>query len=291
VFLYEELVRGDWTAQFGARVDHQKITPAATSGLPARRHTGETFTAGLIWRVSESGSVAFSASANERAPNAQELYADGPHAGTGAYEVGDSTLGTEKSRGLDLSYRHRRGVVTGEVSVFLNRFEGYIYEEATGAEEDGLPVYTFVQRDAKLHGAEAELVFHLHEAKDSMADLRVFADSVRATNTADDTPLPRTTPVRVGAGFDWQRGPWSASAEWRHVLKQDRLAPGETVSPAYDLVSLGAACRFDAGRAHGELFVQGRNLLDETARVHASFLKDIAPLPGRNVIAGLRVNF
>lgn len=291
VFLYEELVRGDWTAQFGARVDHQKITPAAASGLPARSHTGETFTAGLIWRLGEGSSLAFSLSANERAPNAQELYADGPHAGTGAYEVGDPTLGMEKSRGLDLSYRVRRGPVTGEVSVFLNRFDGYIYEEATGAEEDELPVYAFVQRDAQLYGAEAELVFHLHETKESVADFRVFADSVRATNTSDDTPLPRTTPVRLGAGFDWQRGPWSLNAEWRHVLKQDRLAPNETVSPGYDLVSLGAAWRFEAGEAHAELFVQGRNLLDETARVHASFLKDIAPLPGRNFTAGVRFSF
>ena len=291
VFVYEELVRGDWTAQFGARVDWQKITPAAASGLPARRHTGETFTAGLIWRVSEGGSFAFSASANERAPNAQELYADGPHAGTGAYEAGDSMLGVEKSRGLDLSYRHRRGPVTGEVSVFLNRFDGYIYEEATGAEEDGLPVFAFVQRAARLYGAEAELVFHLHETKESLADLRLFADSVRATNTSDDTPLPRTTPVRFGAGFDWERGPWSVSAEWRRVQSQDRLAPAETATDGHDLVSVGAAWRFEAGRAHGELFVQGRNLLDETARVHASFLKDIAPLPGRNFTAGLRLKF
>ncbi len=291
VFVYEELVRGDWTAQFGARIERQKITPAASSGLAARSHTGETFTAGLIWRVGEGGSIAFSASANERAPNAQELYADGPHAGTGAYEVGDPTLGVEKSRGLDLSYRVRHGPVTGEVSVFLNRFDGYIYEEATGAEEDDLPVYAFVQRDAKLYGAEAELVFHLHESKESIADLRLLADSVRATNTTDDTPLPRTSPMRVGAGFDWQRGSWSLNAEWRHVLKQDRLAPNETVSPSYNLVSLGVAWRFDAGRTHGELFVQGRNLLDEAARVHASFLKDIAPLPGRNVTAGLRFFF
>lgn len=291
VFVYEELVRGDWTAQFGARVERQKITPEAVSGLPASRHTGETFTAGLIWRVGEGGSFAFSASANERAPNAQELYADGPHAGTGAYELGDPTLGTEQSRGLDLSYRHRRGAITGEVGVFLNSFDGYIYEEATGAEEDGLPVYAFVQRDARLYGAEAELIFHLHEAKETVADFRILADSVRATNTSDDTPLPRTTPVRVGLGFDWQHGPWSASAEWRHVMKQDRLAPNETVSPAYDLVSLGAAWRFEAGRAHGELFVRGSNLLDETARVHASFLKDIAPLPGRNFTAGVRLSF
>lgn len=291
VFVYEEFVRGDWTAQLGARVERQRITPEGASGLPARRHTGETFTAGLIWRVNEGGSIALSASANERAPNAQELYADGPHAGTGAYEVGDPALGVEKSRGLDLGYRHRRGAVTGEVSLFLNRFDGYIYEEATGAEADGLPVFAFVQRDAGLYGAEAEVVFHLHEAKESLTDLRVFADSVRATNTSDDTPLPRTTPVRFGAGFDWRRGPWSFSAEWRRVQGQDRLAPRETATPAYDLVGLAGAWRFDAGRAHGEVFVRGSNLLDETARVHASFLKDVAPLPGRNLTAGVRLAF
>lgn len=291
VFVYEELARGDWTAQFGARVERQKISPEASSGLSSRSHTGETFTAGLIWRVSEGGSIALSASANERAPNAQELYADGPHVGTNAFEVGDPALGVEKSRGLDLSYRQRRGAVTGEVSLFLNRFDGYIFEEATGAEEDSLPVFAFVQRDARLYGGEVEAIFHLHEARESLADFRVFADSVRATNTTDDSPLPRTTPVRFGAGFDWQHGPWSFATEWRHVQQQDRVAANETATDGYDLLSANAAWRFDAGRAKGELFVRGSNLLDETARVHASFLKDVAPLPGRNFTAGLRLSF
>ena len=57
VFVYEELVRGDWTGQFGARVERQKVTPESASGLAARSHTGETFTAGLIWRVSQGGST------------------------------------------------------------------------------------------------------------------------------------------------------------------------------------------------------------------------------------------
>jgi iron complex outermembrane receptor protein len=291
VFLYEELVHGAWTLQAGARADWQRITPAASSGRPARRHYGATFTAGLIWRVTEAGSLALSSSVNERAPNAQELYADGPHAGTGAYEVGDPTLGTERSRGLDLAYRHRRGAVTGELSIFLNRFRGYIYEQDTGTERDDLPVFAFVQRDAELYGGEAEVVFHLHEARDALADLRVFADSVRATNTTEGTPLPRTTPLRYGAGFDWQRGPWSFTAEWRQVSRPDRLAPGETSTPDHDLVSLHGAWRFSARRAHGELFLRGSNLLDETARVHASFLKDVAPLPGRGLTAGVRLSF
>ncbi|HEX2862121.1 MAG TPA: TonB-dependent receptor, partial [Lacunisphaera sp.] len=144
VFAYEELVRGNMTVQVGARFERQKIIPAASSEFSPRNHTAKTVTAGLIRRIGRGGSIALSVSANERAPNAQELYANGPHAGTGAYETGDPTLGVEQSRGCDLSYRHRQGTVTGEVSLFLNRFDGYIHKEATGAEMEGLPVFAFV---------------------------------------------------------------------------------------------------------------------------------------------------
>jgi hypothetical protein len=36
---------------------------------------------------------------------------------------------------------------------------------------------------------------------------------------------------------------------------------------------------------------EGVNLLDEDARIHASFLKDIAPLGRRGVVAGVRATF
>jgi iron complex outermembrane recepter protein len=291
LFLYEEAVTGALTWQAGARAERQTITPEAGTGLAAERRTLATFSGGAVWKLNEDYALALSLSANERAPNAQELFADGPHVGTGTYEVGDPTLGTEKSTGLDLSLRKRRGFVTGEVSFFLNKFDGYIYEEATGEEEDELPVFAFVQRDAEFYGGEAELVFHLHDSKTTLADVRVFADMVRATNTSDDTPLPRTTPTRFGVGFDWRSGPWSFTAEWRDVGSQRRTAPIETATDGHQLVSIGGAWRFEAGRTKGELFVRGSNLLDETARVHASFLKDVAPLPGRDVAMGVRWSF
>lgn len=293
VFVYEEIPLERWTAQFGGRVEKQKITPSAESGLVARNHTVATLTGGLIWRATDTFTFALSASANERAPNAQELFADGPHAGTGAFEVGDANLSKEKSTGLDFSVRKRVGFVTGEVSLFVNTFDGYIFEQPTGEEdtETELPVYAFVQRDARLQGGEVEMTFHLHEAKNTLFDFRVLADSVRASNTTDNTPLPRTTPVRCGAGLDWRTGPWSLSAEWRHVNAQERLAPDETKTAAYDLATIGGSWRFVAGGTTWEIFARGSNLLDETARGHASFLKDVAPLPGRNVTAGVRVEF
>ena len=293
VFLYEETATGPVTWQLGARFEQQKITPEAGSGYDAVSQSLATFTGGAVWKLQANYSLALSLSANERAPNAQELFADGAHVGTGTYEVGDRDLGTEKSVGVDLSLRRTTGFVTGELSLFVNRFNGYIYEQDTGAADadSSLPIFDYVQRDAQLYGGELELTFHLQKGKDRGTEIRLFADSVRATNTTDDTPLPRTTPLRFGAVFDWQAGPWSFTTELRHVNEQDRTAQGETPTDGYELWSMSGAYAFDLGRTKGQLFLRGTNLFDETARVHASFLKDIAPLPGRDVSLGVRVAF
>jgi iron complex outermembrane receptor protein len=293
LFLYEETVTGPVTWQFGARAERQKITPEAGSGLAGRSHSLATFTGGVAWKLTDDYTLALSLSANERAPNAQELFADGAHVGTGTHEVGDPALGTEKSTGLDLSLRRRRGFVTGELSLFVNQFGGYIFEQDTGAvdPDSGLPVFAYVQRDARLYGGELEFTFHLQEGPESATSLRVFADSVRAANTTDGTPLPRTTPGRLGVALDWRSGPWSFNAELRDVERQRHIGPIETATDGYQLLSIGAARRFDLGRTKGELFLRGTNLLDQTARVHASFLKDLAPLPGRDISFGLRLSF
>jgi iron complex outermembrane recepter protein len=39
------------------------------------------------------------------------------------------------------------------------------------------------------------------------------------------------------------------------------------------------------------VFVQGRNLTDDEQRQHSSFIKDLAPMPGRTIEAGLRARF
>ena len=46
----------------------------------------------------------------------------------------------------------------------------------------------------------------------------------------------------------------------------------------------------DGGNAW-EVFLDGSNLLDEEARPHTSFLKDLVPLPGRGFAFGVRTFF
>lgn len=293
LFLFEEAVGERVTWQFGARVERQKITPDSGRGLSARSHTGTSLSAGLVWPVSADYAVALSFTRNERAPNAQELFAEGPHAGTGAYETGDPALGLERSTGLDLSLRRRRGAVTGAVSLFLNDFSGYVFEQDTGLvdPDGGLTIFRFVQRDARFYGGEVEVVVHLHESKAHQADLRFTGDYVRADNRTDGQALPRTTPARGGVAFDWRGPRFSFNAGLQHVDRMTRLAPRETPTDDHTLIHLGATWQLALGRTKAELFAQAANLGNRTARNHNSFLKDIAPLPGRSVALGLRMHF
>ena len=70
------------------------------------------------------------------------------------------------------------------------------------------------------------------------------------------------------------------------------MAEFETETPGYTLVDAHLAWHADTASGNAwEVFLDGSNLLDEEARVHTSFLKDVAPLPGRGVGFGVRAFF
>jgi iron complex outermembrane recepter protein len=290
LFVFEEATWGQTVWQFGARAEDQEITLADGSGLSAD-DTTTSLSTGLIWNLSDDWTLGTSLARTERAPNAQELFSDGPHIGTNAYEIGDPDLAHETSLALDVSLRKRTGGVTGALTVFANRFDGFIYEQATGEEEDELDVYAYVQRDAELYGVELESVFHLHESDRHQFDVTVGADLVRGRNTDDSTELPRITPARARLGFTWITGSLSFTADVQRVAKQDRIAANETETAGYSVFNASAGYRLTLGRMTYDLFVRGSNLSDEEIRLHTSFLKDVAPLPGRNVTIGLRTSF
>jgi iron complex outermembrane recepter protein len=234
----------------------------------------------------------------ERLPAAQELFSNGPHGGTGAYEVGTGGLGNERSVGFDLSIRRRAGFVTSAASVFANTFRDYIFEQEldptaipAGSNPEGLTPYQFIAKNAQFHGAEAEVSFHLIETAEQQLHFDLMSDFVRAQQTTDDQPLPRIPPWRFGGGVRYEHAGWSMGLELRHTARQNRFTSVETVTPGFTLFNADLAYTFTEGRIRCEIFLRGRNLTDREARAHSSFLKDFAPLPGRSVIAGARVTF
>ena len=181
--------------------------------------------------------------------------------------------------------------MTAELSYFRNDFDDFIFQALTGEEEDGLDVLVFNQADAEFEGWELKArLGAVGTGGDRHFDLSVTADKVEA-ELSDGTPLPRIAPQRFSFGLHYHQPKWHAYVEAREVDDQDRLAPLETVTEGYTMVNAGFSYRFLHGMNVYDVVVRGRNLTDEDARNHVSFLKDSVPLPGRDVSLSLRWSF
>lgn len=310
LFALEELKRDNLTYQLGARYEYQTTRLGEVSdelpsvpGFNATSGERKNFNAasvstGLVYYPVKDYSVGLSATYSARPPTAQELFSNGPHGGTGSYEVGSGDLGLEKSLGVELNLRKRAGFVTGSVGVFYNRINNYIFEQQLADDaipeennEEGLTPYQFIAKDARFYGAEAEIVFHLIETDKTQLHLKLLGDYVRADQVTDDQPLPRMPPLRYGVAISYEQSRWSFGAEVRHAEAQTHISSTETETPDYTLLNAHASYLLVTGKTQWLLFVRGDNLANAEARIATSFLKDFAPLPGRNLTAGVRLSF
>jgi len=311
IFLLEDLPLGPrWSLQLGGRLEAQSIALGnVTPGLPRlagysarsgqrRASLGTSASLGLVFRPAPDWAVAASVAHSERLPTAQELFSNGPHGGTRSYEIGTSGLGVERSLGLDLSLRRRAGFITGSIGVFTNRFADFIFQRklpaaALPASAHGgeLTPYQFVATDARFTGGEADVLVHLLENQHTRLHLAFTSDLVRATATRNGEPLPRITPRRHTVRLSYEDGRWHALAEVRRVEAQHRVSPDESPTAGYALLNASVSFLIPGQRTSCEVFLRGRNLANVAAREHGSFLKDRAPLPGRGVLAGLRLTF
>lgn len=290
VFAFEEFGTGPWKLQAGARFEDQSVD-AGGDEPASRSFQGFTGSLGTTWTGEDGWNAGLTLARSTKLPNAEELFSNGPHIATRAFEIGDPDLGKETSWGADLSLAKTAGRATVRVNLFANRFDDFIYEELTGEVEDGLTVVRYVQADTEFLGAEFQGTLDLIHRDSRHLDLEVSADTVRAELRDSGEPLPRIPPFRYGVGLHYRDQYWNGKLEVRGVGEQTRIAAHETPTDGYAFLNASLGYRFFVDRTVYELVVRGTNLTDEEGRNHLSFLKEQVPLPGRDVRLLLRVLF
>ncbi len=289
-YLYEQAPAEPWGFELGLRYERQD-TETVDPDLPSRDFDAFSAAAGVSLSPSDPWLVSLTATRAERAPTAEELYSDGPHAATFAYEIGDPDLATEVGTSLDLTLRARSERLEGTVSVFRTWFDGFVYLAETGAVLDGLDVFRFAQADADLYGLEIHGDAEVYHSGERHVHVGVVYDQVRAKLSDRDENLPRIPPRSAKVQLTYLDARWSARLEARWVDEQDEVAPLEEPTPDHTLLGASVGYRFFVARTVHELLLKGTNLSDEAAYNHVSFLKEVAPVPGRNVSLSYRVTF
>lgn len=289
VFFFDQWDLDALSLELGGRYETREVTPRGE--LPARDFDGLSLSAGLVWTLDDAHSVAVSLARSSKLPNGEELYSDGVHTATQSFDLGNVDLGKETSLGLDIGLRRNEGRFTGELNVFVNRFDDYIFQAFSGGEVEGFPVLAYTQADAEFIGAEFEGRIDLWHAGESHIDLQFFADVVDAELRDTGEPLPRIPPLSYGAGFHVHNDRLHGLLELRRVEEQDDVAERETPTDGFTLLNASVSYRFYVGGKVYDVLLRGTNLTDEVARNHVSLLKEEVPLPGRDVSVALRFRF
>lgn len=307
LFVYEDTEINNIKLEFGGRYEH-----TGNEGSLIRR--GGTFSpkfniysvsAGLAWIPTYEYLFGIYLSRAQRAPAIEELFSDGPHLATKTYEEGSPFLNEETSNNIDFNIKKINTNWSWNINLFINYIEDFIFLKNLDENMDGiadlvdenrvigagdLQLVSYQQDNALFYGSEIETKFKVYEKSQNRLEIRLFGDWVKAELVSGEN-LPRISPARIGAGLNYLTGHWQSYIDIVNVFDQRNVAPLETETDGYLMMNAGISRSLKLSDFSIDLFIRAKNLLNEDARRHTSFIKDRAPLPGRSFAAGFKLFF
>ena len=269
--------------------------------------------------LNQHASLSLGLASVSKTPSSVELFMNGEHLASSRYEIGDINLDTERSNNIDLAFNFDYHNWFGSASVYYNRVDNYIYlrdelEEEHEAhmeashdddhdehhddehhdeghiDHGGLILSEYSQQDAEFTGYEIEIGTRIALPRGEL-ELTLGRDEVDAEFTNGED-VPRIVPARNMFTARYTLDDFSAKLLVKDVERQTAVAPGESITDGFTLVNADASWSYglsDSTRLTLTAFA--RNLTDEVARNHTSFVKDQVPLPGRNLGIRVRLDF
>lgn len=282
--------------QFAANFSHAQRAPSGSELFSDGTHLAtQTYELGLVYELHQEGEHEYHVEASDRAPV------------------------EEKSNNIDLGMHFETEHLHLQANLFYNQVDDYVFGAFTGVNSEdlmhedehddhgdehgsehgdehadehdhgeGLPVIAFTQRDVELYGYELSGKYHLNERW----EVEAFSDYIRARTRDGAENLPRIPTQRFGTDVHYLGNNWRASLGYTYYAQQDRIAINEEPTASYGLVDAKVSWFPSALAEHNiSLYAKAENLTDELGFVHTSFLKEDAPVRGRNFSIGIRGEF
>lgn len=296
---------GNWDIQGGLRYDYKTIATnrLLSGGSSFDQYSFDfstfagSFNAG--YKISSAVKANLNFSLASRAPHVNELLSNGIHHGTATYEEGDINLKTEKSFNItgSLQFQNTSRSVTGELSVYRNQINDFIYRQPVPDEPvltiaGAFPLIRYQQTDATLTGADASITWKFHP----QWEWTNRASILRARNRVTDDWLILMPADRMGSELAFhfkdgkKLGKSYLSAEWQQVFRQSRVPDDKNgrqdykaPPDGYSLVNLHGSTTIHWGKQDLVVSIGVRNLLDHAYRDYLNSMRYFTDEMGRNI--------
>lgn len=232
-----------------------------------------------------------------RMPIAKELGMDGVNYNIFRYEKGNTSLKPEESYQVDAGIVCEKGVLSMQLTPYLNYFPNYIYLNPTPQYKEGLQLYYYTQAKVLRWGFEASVSWKI------LPYLKLDADGEylyarQLSGEKKGYGLPFSTPWSARAELRYllpaQNSAKSGfvALEWQVVGTQDIIVPPEEKTKGHQLLNASIGKKFKLGENQLEITLRGENLLGKRYYDHTSYYRLMGvPEPGRNFSAMVSWNF
>ena len=232
-----------------------------------------------------------------RMPIAKELGMDGVNYNIFRYEKGNTCLKPEESYQVDAGIVCEKGVLSMQLTPYLNYFPNYIYLNPTPQYKEGLQLYYYTQAKVLRWGFEASVSWKI------LPYLKLDADGEylyarQLSGEKKGYGLPFSTPWSARAELRYlllAQNPAKSgfvALEWQVVGTQDIIVPPEEKTKGHQLLNASIGKKFKLGENQLEITLRGENLLGKRYYDHTSYYRLMGvPEPGRNFSAMVSWNF
>ena len=243
-----------------------------------------------------------------RPPRVEELFSDGPHLASYAFEIGNPNLESERIYGIENSMKYKSDRQSMSVVTFYN-YSPYYFEMT----KDGLCEIPDDWQPWQSHpcagadfidwGSGAMGWLHKYSSKGSEViikgyefDWKYYFDNIHITynlsfvqgdSKTTEMPLSYISPMKQILTFDFIRKNVNYKLRLTNIDAQNRLGEFETSTPNTFLTDFIYTFSFESHR----LTLQFNNIFDKTYYNHLSRIKDLKPEPGASIHFNYKVIF
>ena len=293
------------TLEAGVRYDYRWLRAYLLDNNTAQKITptfdwqNATGTIGAEYFFRENLSLNAAIGTAWRAPTVSELLSNGVHQSAGSYEKGNQNLTLERAYNFSASLHYSGERVHGEIGVYNNVIDGYIFLKPQGAfihtVRGSKPVFVYTQVDARFRGIDFSVTWDITKsfsftAKESL----LYAWN----NTLHDyLQLVPANRFQNSLRYQFPDGALKqlyASIGGTYTAKQTRVPDNSDFlapPPGYFLLYADAGFGIPIGKHLANVTLSAGNILNSSYRDYMDRFRYYTDEPGRNFTLRLSMPF